>query len=225
MSIKCPHCFVTFHEKWAGDDIYAEGTNIVEWRWKATSCPSCEEQIIMIGKVKQVRGLPITRFDEDDSFLVYPKFPQRAPVSDDVPESFRVDYTEACNVLEISPKASAALSRRVLQGILRDKGYSSHNLVDQIKKVLGETNPQNILPLNVRNTIDAVRNFGNFAAHPMSDQATLQIIDVEPQEAEWCLEIIEALFEHYYVGPAESVKRVSALNQTLTKAGKPLMRQ
>ena len=223
--MKCPHCFVSLHDVWAEDEIYAEGTNNVEWRWKATMCPNCEEQIIKIGRAKRNPDLRNLYFDDDDFFLVYPKFPQRSPVRDEVPESFRADYTEACNVLEISPKASAALSRRVLQGILSDIGYSSHNLVDQIKRVLAETNPQNILPSNVHSTIDAIRNFGNFAAHPMTDQTTLQIIDVEPQEAEWCLEIIEALFEHYYVGPAQNAKRLTALNQTLTNAGKPPIRQ
>jgi hypothetical protein len=30
-----------------------------------------------------------------------------------------------------------------------------------------------------------IRNFGNFAAHPNENKATLEIIDVEPHEAEW----------------------------------------
>jgi len=37
-------------------------------------------------------------------------------------------------------------------------------------------------------SIDAIRNFGNFAAHPLTDQTTPRILDVEPEEADWCLQ-------------------------------------
>ena len=133
---------------------------------------------------------------------------------------FRSDYTEACNVLEISTKASAALARRVLQGILTDQGYKSKNLAQQIDAVLDENDPVKVLPSHIRDTMDAVRHFGNFAAHPITEATSLQIIDVEPEEAEWCLEIIEALFDHYYVTPARARERRDQLNQKLAQAGK-----
>jgi hypothetical protein len=67
-----------------------------------------------------------------------------------------------------------------------------------------------------------IRNLGNFSAHPVTDQTTLQIIDVEPGEAEWCLEILEDMFDHYYVKPAQARIRKAALDAKLTAAGKPL---
>lgn len=39
---------------------------------------------------------------------------------DYIPEPLRNDYEEAMAILELSPKASATLSRRCLQGIIRD---------------------------------------------------------------------------------------------------------
>jgi hypothetical protein len=33
-----------------------------------------------------------------------------------------------------------------------------------------------------------IRNFGDFLAHRITDQTTLQIIPVEPEEAEWLFE-------------------------------------
>ena len=140
---------------------------------------------------------------------------------DDVPDSFKADYVEACNVLLVSPKASAALSRRVLQGILKDNGYQSSNLAKQIDAVLAESDPNKVLPQTIRETIDAVRNFGNFAAHPITEVTSLQVIDVEPEEAEWCLEIIEAIFDHYYVTPAKVAEKRKQLNQKLSQTGKP----
>lgn len=47
------------------------------------------------------------------------------------------------------------------------------------------------------------------------------MIDVEPHEAEWCLEIIEELFDHFYVGPAVTKAKKAALDAKLAAAGKP----
>jgi Domain of unknown function (DUF4145) len=70
-------------------------------------------------------------------------------------------------------------------------------------------------------TVDAIRNFGNFSAHPVTDLTTLQIIDVEAEEAEWCLETIEEMFQHFYVRPAQAKARKAALDLKLAAAGKP----
>lgn len=136
-----------------------------------------------------------------------------------MPKAFRADYAEACDVLEISAKASAALSRRVL-GILTYQGYESKNLARQIDSVLDEDDPKKMLPGHMRETIDAVRHFGYFATHPITEVTNLQVIDVDPEEAEWCLEIIEALFDHYYVAPARARERLEQLNQKLAQAGR-----
>jgi hypothetical protein len=69
--------------------------------------------------------------------------------------------------------------------------------------------------------VDGIRNFGNFSAHPVTDATTLQIIDVEPHEAEWCLEIVEECFQHFYVRPALAKARKDALNAKLLAAKKP----
>jgi hypothetical protein len=44
---------------------------------------------------------------------------------------------------------------------------------------------------------------------------------VEPHEAEWCLEIIKELFDHFYVGPAIAKAKKAALDAKLAAAGKP----
>ena len=70
--------------------------------------------------------------------------------------------------------------------------------------------------------IDAIRNIGNFA--PMKEQNTGEIVFVELGEAEWNLDVIEALFDFYYVQPANIKKKRDALNTKLSSAGKPLMK-
>ena len=189
-------------------------------------CPACRQIIIKIGlyvweQVYEEFGWAWVG-ESSNEFIAYPRVERRGSIGDGVPADLISDYEEACAVLLISPKASAALSRRVLQSILRDKGYWSRDLSRQIDLVLKEPDPRKGLPTDLQKNVDAIRNFGNFSAHPLNDVTTLQVIDVEPEEAEWCLELVERLFDHYYVRPAADARRLAELNGKLIQAGKPV---
>lgn len=124
-------------------------------------------------------------------------------------------------VLSDSPKASAALGRRCLQNLLRDVAkVKVGNLANEIQQVLDEGK----LPSDLQESIDAIRNIGNFAAHPMKSTASGGILDVEPGEAEWTLDVLESLFDYYFVRPAIIQRKRDALNQKLQAAGKPQMK-
>jgi hypothetical protein len=181
------------------------------------TCPECRKDILSIGRAPSI-GIekPPAEWSQ-----VYPQGSSRGPVSLDVPKPIATDYNEAATVLPYSPKASAALSRRCLQAILRQAGYTQKDLAVQIDAVLNETDARKALPTGVHTMLDAIRNFGNFSAHPITDQTTLQIIDVEDHEAEYCLDILDALFDHYYVRPEEAKRRRAALDAKLSAAGKP----
>ena len=139
----------------------------------------------------------------------------------EVPEDFAEDYREACLVIADSPKASAALSRRCLQHILREKaGVKNPN---DLAKAIQEVVDSHAVPSDISETLDMVRNIGNFSAHPNKSVNTGEIVDVEPQEAEWCLETIEILFEYYFVRPADIGRRKRAVNEKLAEIGKPQM--
>jgi hypothetical protein len=56
--------------------------------------------------------------------------------------------------------------------------------------------------------------------HQNSAIAPLQVIDVEPDEAEWCLETVEELFEHLFVAPAAAKAKKARLDAKLQAAGK-----
>ncbi|ROM61003.1 hypothetical protein BK651_00435 [Pseudomonas rhodesiae] len=111
---------------------------------------------------------------------------------DYVPSPIRQDYEEACKIRVLSPKASATLSRRCLQGIIRDfKGIVKGRLVDEIDALRDEVDPDTWA------AIDAVRKIGNIGAHMEKD--INQIIDVEPEEAQLLIELIETLIKDWYV--------------------------
>jgi hypothetical protein len=188
--MKCPHCTVHFHDNWSEkfferyhgslpahvDDAY--------WCYRTASCPRCGKITI---EMACCHWNGQKHFPVEDWRQVYPIGANRGPVPPEVPKPIAEDYIEACNVLPISAKASAALAR---------------DLAREIDLLLAETDPKRALPLKLRVTVDGIRHFGNFSAHPIDDKTTLQVIDVELHEAEWCLEIIEDMFEHFYVAPA-----------------------
>ncbi len=154
--------------------------------------------------------------------MVYPKRVLGSPPPSEVPRKLANDYLEARLVLEDSPKASAAMSRRCLQTILRDYAkVPPGNLADEIQYLLDSGK----LPSHIAEALDGVRNVGNFATHPIKSQKSLEVIDVEPGEAEWNLETLDALFDFYFVQPARLGAKRKALDEKLKSAGKPPMRQ
>jgi hypothetical protein len=153
--------------------------------------------------------------------LVRPKGTNRPPVAVEVPKKFADDYVESCLVIADSPKAAAALGRRCLQNLLREvAGVRPGNLADEIQQVIDSGK----LPSDLNESIDAVRNIGNFAAHPTKSQRSGEIMDVEPNEADWTLDVLEELFDFYFVRPAQRQKKRDSLNQKLAAAGKPAMK-
>jgi len=61
--------------------------------------------------------------------------------------------------------------------------------------------------------LDHIRIIGNFAAHPIKSERTGEIIDVEPDEAEYALEVLELLFNFYFVQPEKMRKMKEALDK------------
>jgi Domain of unknown function (DUF4145) len=156
---------------------------------------------------------PVLARNPESYRLIYPKGTSRSPIPAEVPASFVMDYSEACLVLDDSEKASAALSRRCLQHLLREKaGVKKDDFAKEIQQVLDSKQ----LPGHLADDLDAIRNVGNFApAHPMKATHTGEIVDVEPHEAEWLLNLLEALFDFYFVQPARSEAKRDALNAKL----------
>jgi len=123
-----------------------------------------------------------------------------------VPKAIREDYEEACLIRDLSPKASATLSRRCLQGILRDFWKAKPGrLVDEIEEVKDRVDPV------TWDAIEAVRTLGNIGAHMEKDINV--IVDVEPEEAALLIELVETLLKEWYVAREDRKVRMSAVVQ------------
>ena len=94
------------------------------------------------------------------------------------------------------------------------------DLTNEIQQIIDSKS----LPSHLAESIDAIRNIGNFAAHPLKSTSTGQIVEVEVGEAEWLLDVIEALFDFYFVQPAILKAKREALNLKLSEIGKPPMK-
>lgn len=150
-------------------------------------CPSCGLISIMY---KGIKGQ-----DEGVSRHVFPvasykQFPEY------VPESIRNDYKEANLILSLSPKASATLSRRCLQGMIHDFWkINEGNLAKEINKLEGK------IPPDQWKVIDGVRRLGNIGAH-MENDINL-IVEIDPNEAHKLIRLIELLIKNWYIDQHE----------------------
>ncbi len=103
--------------------------------------------------------------------------------------------------------------------MLRDKGIKPGDLSKEIDEAM------KTLPSYLAESIDAIRHIGNFAAHPNKSTSTGQIVDVEAGEAEWSLDVLEDLFDFYYVQPAVVQRKRDDLNKKLTDLGKTSLKK
>jgi hypothetical protein len=215
--MKCPHCRTDFHDEIQTDCLGEDKQGL--WYIEKATCPACNRFIftlvsrglVRIGET-QIPGQEISRY------LVRPKTNMRPSPPKEVPEEFASDYCEAAAVLSDSPKASAALSRRCLQHLIREVSVIKKS---DLAKEIDELISSNTLPSYLADSVDDIRNIGNFAAHPIKSTATGEVLTVEPGEAEWTLDVLDGLFDFYFVQPALQKARRDALNAKLTSANKP----
>ena len=151
----------------------------------------------------------------DMEIRAWPKEVDRPPLPPEVVEPYASDYYEACSVLADSPRASAALSRRCLQALLREKaGVGPGDLSSEIEQALASKT----LPPELASMMAGTRDVGNFAAHPLKNTHPGVVQEVEPGEAEYILDVLEALFDFYFVRPAQLKEKSDALKQKAAAA-------
>lgn len=215
--MKCPHCLTAFHDNRQVTELGEDATS--KWALVTRKCPACGKFVFSLLERTEPYSIgSFTAYRNDRERLAYPRGFARAPLPPEVPSDFSDDYAEACATLEVSPKASAALSRRCLQHVLREKlGVKKNDLANEIQQVIDGGK----LPTHLAESLDAIRNIGNFAAHPVKSSSSGEVIAVEPGEAEWNLDVLEALFDHVFIQPEILKKKRAALNTKLKDAGKP----
>ena len=143
-----------------------------------------------------------------------------------IPPALLEDYREACLIRDLSPKASATLVRRCIQGMIRDfcgiEKATLHAEINALKELADtSTAPKGVTQETVE-AIDQVRRIGNIGAH--MEKHIDQIIPVEPDEAAVLISLVEILFEEWYMArhrrqeKLASIKDIAATKEQAKKA-------
>ena len=172
-SFNCPHCFVFAQQKWnqvikqsdtiadhsgnpmlneyyeiekgAGITIYRDKVMLPNHVLAFCICQSCKKPSLWY---KHNLVYPIQNAVEDpNSFM---------------PEEVKVIYDEARSVLDLSPRASAALLRLGLEKLLPYLGAKKDNINQMIKQLVQERKVIGKL----QEAMDTLRVVGNDAVHP-----------------------------------------------------------
>ena len=195
---KCPYCGVAFYE--ASDNTkerrisynfdqkdfdgpYGYNSILSDIVAVYHYCPSCHEYSVQLASSKGLFSFN------------YPPY-TGITLPDYIPEAIRKDYVEACSILDASPKASATLSRRCLQGMIRDFwGVTSGNLAGEIDLIKDK------IPADQYRVLNGVRRLGNIGAH-MEKDVNL-IVDIDPGEAQKLVKLLELLLKDWYIARHE----------------------
>jgi Domain of unknown function (DUF4145) len=169
--------------------------------------PNCRKLVIKVGLHEATKN-PNLALVSGDLIKLWSLIPSGTakPFPDYIPTQILADYNEACEIRDLSPKASATLCRRCLQGMIRDFwGVSKPKLQQEIDALKDKIEPGDW------EAIDAVRKLGNIGAHMEKDVNI--IVDVEPEEAQLLIGLIETLFEDWYVTREQKAARNKSLKE------------
>lgn len=161
-------------------------------------CPSCKQVTVeTFGQGSQYEGVKTN---------IYPKSKAKQ-FPDYIPKQIRNDYEEAYSIVNLSPKASATLSRRTLQGMIRDFfGVQMKTLFDEINAIEDKIDPTE------KPVLDSLRQIGNIGAHP--EENINVIVDIEAGEAEKLLKVIEYFMKSWYINRNEVQQLFGEVNIT-----------
>ena len=211
--MKCPHCQVEFHDawetaSWRNAKSFTSPGEKADLSVQNTLCPGCLKCTV---RIIRVVGSKV------EEYVAYPRNATGRAAPAEVLESLRADYAEAVAILEISPQASAALSRRIVQQVLTEQGeYAQEGLARQIDAFVEDERT----PSELGDNLHYLREIGNFAAHPVKSERTGEILPVERDEAEWTLEVVDGLFDFYFVAPRRNEARRREFGERLADAGR-----
>ncbi|MDD5016405.1 MAG: DUF4145 domain-containing protein, partial [Atribacterota bacterium] len=127
---KCPYCgnnaTITdpdFFGKWIKFEINeTDLAKNIGFNIYATRCPNEEcNKITLIGSLHNaINSLEGWRIGEEIRRWTLLPESEAKPLPNYIPKPIQQDYFEACRIKDLSSKASATLSRRCLQGMIRD---------------------------------------------------------------------------------------------------------
>jgi hypothetical protein len=196
--MECPHCLSEFT---ATPHVFALGEDPDgSWQVSNLRCPTCDRLIVNL----------CTK--EGCTYPAWPATSTRARLSDDVPVDFAAEYHASCQVLFYSPEASAAISRRSLHRLLADQVHAGHGgLLDQIRQAIIAPD----LPPYLKQALQRLSEIAKLEPDSVKSVRPEAVTAVESGEPEWLLDVLQSLFDLYFVQPARLRRKQAALDERI----------
>ena len=143
-AFNCPHCQAYAHQLWS-DMSYEEEryrTNLRNLR--LAKCRKCGLFSLWL-----------------DGKMIYPDAIGVPQPNEDLNEDIKADYLEAANIVNKSPRGSAALLRLAVQKLCKHLDKNEEDLNEAIGNLVKKG-----LPIQIQEALDTVRVIGNEAVHP-----------------------------------------------------------
>jgi hypothetical protein len=146
--------------------------------------------------------------------LVWPAHTLKIEPHPDMPANVKDDFIEAAEIVEKSPRGSAALSRLIVQKLMIDLGETGKDLNADIASLVKKG-----LEPEIQKALDIVRVTGNHAVHPgqidLTDDvgtalALLQLINLVVERRVATQKRIEEMFGNLPPGALEQIEKRDA---------------
>lgn len=184
--------------------------NLEQIKVEFFKCPTCNEISV------EIDGCGSNYNNE--RFYIRPKS-RALTFPDYIPVTIINDYQEACAIAYLSPKSSATLSRRALQGMIRDffgikNKRTLHHEIEAIKVNISDTEFNGLMSL---------KSIGNIGAHPDKNEDINLLLEISEGEALTLINLIEHFIRKWYISRHEveslfdAVDRISESKPLPTK--------
>ncbi len=191
--MECPHCRAEIEEK---PHVFALGIDPDgEWKVSSQRCHVCDRLIVRL-------------LGEAGIYPVRPAGLTRAPLDAAVPADWAAAYRTASELLPYSEEASAAVSRRLLHRVLAacaQAGYGG--LSDQIQRAVASP----ALPDYLKEALSGYARLTGLESDQVRSYRPDALVPAVAGEADWLLDLLESLFDFYYVQPARLKRKLDRL--------------
>lgn len=204
--MKCPYCATTVHMNWSettlenkhSEESYLRDGYAIQYGF----CPECCNLVIQLQHGMSLgwneNGYWVDQIDEEQ--LIYPRYATARKLHEFIPHQYAELFRESEEVNNISPRASATLSRYLLQMLLHEELHiHKRNLEEELKELEGMNN----VPSKLVSMLQIMRRIANFGAHPKKSTNSSEIVEVEEGESAIMLDLLEEVFDYIFVKPKQ----------------------
>lgn len=159
----CPNCGGFASHEWRAISVFFNPFREIETPFIIIAkCQACQEYSIWLTDNKTIHENKAISVLENSEKLLYPiKILGVPSPNQDMPDDVKEIYIEASEILDKSPRSSAALSRLAIEKLVDHLKAEGKDLNNKIGYLVRQG-----MPIEIQQMLDSVRVVGNNAVHP-----------------------------------------------------------